>query len=59
MHKRTVQTSFAHDHDRLDEFLETYRRLKGFDFAQAKQAFWEFKLGLALLKPSTCELRGA
>ena len=46
MHERTVQTSFAHDHDRLDEFLETYRRRKGFDFAQAKQAFWEFKIGL-------------
>ena len=42
----TVQASFAHDHDRLDQLLETYRRLKGVDFAQAKQAFREFKFGL-------------
>ncbi len=46
MSNLTVQTSFAHDHDRLDRLLETYRRLKGVDFAQAKQAFREFKFGL-------------
>src|SRR5689334_17300334 len=46
MSNLTVQTSFAHDHDRLDQLLETYRRLKGVDFAQAKQAFREFKFGL-------------
>ncbi len=46
MSNRTVQTSFAHDHDRLDQLLETYRRLKHVDFAQAKQAFREFKFGL-------------
>lgn len=46
MNNRTVQTSFAHDHDRLDQLLGTYRRLKHVDFAQAKQAFREFKFGL-------------
>ncbi len=46
MNNLTVQTSFAHDHDRLDQLLETYRRLKGVDFAQAKQAFREFTFGL-------------
>jgi regulator of cell morphogenesis and NO signaling len=42
----SVQESFAHDHDRLDEFLQTYRRLKRVDFAKAKEAFKEFKFGL-------------
>jgi iron-sulfur cluster repair protein YtfE (RIC family) len=46
MSNLTVQTSFAHDHDRLDQLLETYRRLKRADFARAKQAFREFKFGL-------------
>jgi iron-sulfur cluster repair protein YtfE (RIC family) len=46
MNERTVQASLAHDHDRLDELLETYRRLKRVDFAQARQAFREFKFGL-------------
>ncbi len=46
MSEAAVQTSFAHDHDRLDELLETYRRLKRVDFDQAKQAFREFKFGL-------------
>jgi iron-sulfur cluster repair protein YtfE (RIC family) len=46
MNDQTVQTSFAHDHDRLDQLLETYRQLKHTDFAQAKQAFREFKFGL-------------
>jgi len=46
MNNQTVQTSFTHDHDRLDGFLETYRRLKLEDFATAKQAFREFKFGL-------------
>ncbi len=46
MNDQTVQVSFAHDHDRLDQLLETYRRLKRVDFAQAKQAFREFKFGL-------------
>ncbi len=46
MNDQTVQTTFAHDHDRLDELLETHRRLKRTDFAGARQAFREFKLGL-------------
>ena len=43
---QTVQSFFAHDHDRLDQLLETYRRLKKAEFAKAKQAFKEFKFGL-------------
>lgn len=46
MNEQTVQTSFAHDHDRLDGLLETYRRLKRVDFAQAKQSFKAFVHGL-------------
>jgi iron-sulfur cluster repair protein YtfE (RIC family) len=46
MTTQTVQSTFAHDHDRLDEYLETYRRLKHEDFPRAKQAFREFKMGL-------------
>jgi iron-sulfur cluster repair protein YtfE (RIC family) len=46
MNDLKVQASFAQDHDRLDQLLETYRRLKRVDFARAKQAFKEFKFGL-------------
>ncbi len=46
MNDQTMQTAFAHDHDRLDELLETYRRLKRTDSAAARQAFREFKFGL-------------
>ncbi len=46
MSETTVQTSLAHDHDRLDQLLETYRQLKRVDIARAKQAFREFKFGL-------------
>lgn len=46
MNEPAVQTAFAHDHDRLDELLGTYRRLKRVDFARAKEAFREFKFGL-------------
>ncbi len=46
MSNQSVQTSFAHDHDRLDELLRTYRQLKQTDFASARQAFREFKFGL-------------
>lgn len=42
----TVKDTFADDHDRLDQLLETYRRLKRVDFATARQAFKEFKSGL-------------
>jgi regulator of cell morphogenesis and NO signaling len=46
MSETTVQLSLAQDHDRLDQLLDTYRRLKRKDFAAAKQAFREFKFGL-------------
>lgn len=46
MNNQSVQASFAQDHDRLDQLLESYRRLKRVDFPQAKQAFREFKFGL-------------
>jgi iron-sulfur cluster repair protein YtfE (RIC family) len=46
MNDLTVQASFAHDHDRLDQLLGTYRRLKLVDSARAKEAFKEFKFGL-------------
>lgn len=46
MSESTVQALLAHDHDRLDQLLETYRQLKRVDFARAKQAFREFKFGL-------------
>jgi hemerythrin superfamily protein len=46
MSETTVQASLAHDRDRLDQFLETYRQWKRVDYAKAKQAFREFKFGL-------------
>jgi regulator of cell morphogenesis and NO signaling len=46
MRESTVHASLAHDHDRLDQLLETYRQLKRSDFARAKQAFRAFKFGL-------------
>jgi regulator of cell morphogenesis and NO signaling len=46
MNELTVQAPFAEDHDRLDHLLETYRRLKRVDFARAKEAFKDFKVGL-------------
>lgn len=46
MNDQMIQTSFADDHDRLDQLLATYRRLKRFDFDRAKLAFKEFKVGL-------------
>ena len=46
MSEATVHTLLSHDHDRLDQLLETYRQLKRVDFARAKQAFREFKFGL-------------
>ncbi len=46
MNDPTVQGFFAHDHDRLDQLLSTYRQMKRVDFTAAKQAFKEFKFGL-------------
>lgn len=46
MNDLTVQDTFAHDHDRLDQLLERYRQLKRVDFPRAKEAFKAFKTGL-------------
>ena len=46
MNTSTVTTTFEHDHDRLDQLLETYRQYKRVDFPKAKAAFKEFKTGL-------------
>lgn len=46
MNESAVHALLSHDHDRLDQLLETYRQLKRVDFARAKQAFREFKFGL-------------
>jgi len=42
----TIREFYEQDHDRLDELLKTYQKLKRFDFAQAKEAFEQFKIGL-------------
>lgn len=42
----TITTFYEKDHDRLDELFKTFQRLKRFDFAKAKVAFKEFKVGL-------------
>ncbi len=46
MSERKVTSELEHDHDRLDHLLDTYRRLKRVDFAAARQAFRDFKMGL-------------
>jgi regulator of cell morphogenesis and NO signaling len=46
MNEREVTSELEHDHDRLDQLLDTYRRLKRSDFAAAKQAFKGFKMRL-------------
>jgi regulator of cell morphogenesis and NO signaling len=46
MNEASLQTSFAHDHDRLDQLLASYGELKLVDFARAREAFREFKFGL-------------
>jgi regulator of cell morphogenesis and NO signaling len=42
----TITTFYEEDHDRLDELFKTFQRLKRSDFAKAKDAFKEFKVGL-------------
>jgi regulator of cell morphogenesis and NO signaling len=42
----TIRTYYERDHDRLDELFTTFQRLKRSDFAKAKEAFKEFKVGL-------------
>jgi hemerythrin superfamily protein len=46
MSELTVKEPFAEDHERLDELLKTYGRLKRTDHARAKEAFREFYFGL-------------
>jgi regulator of cell morphogenesis and NO signaling len=46
MNEREVTSALENDHERLDHLLDSYRRLKRVDFAAAKRAFKEFKLGL-------------
>ncbi len=43
---QTITTCYEKDHDRLDELFKTFHTMKRSDFAQAKAAFKEFKMGL-------------
>jgi regulator of cell morphogenesis and NO signaling len=42
----SVQTSFAADHDRLDELFIQFQKTKRLDCAKARELFKEFKFGL-------------
>lgn len=44
--QKTISAFFEQDHDRLDELFRTFQQLKRSDFAKAKDAFKEFKVGL-------------
>lgn len=44
--QNTITTLYAEDHDRLDELFKTFQTSKRSDFAKAKDAFKEFKVGL-------------
>jgi regulator of cell morphogenesis and NO signaling len=44
--QNTITAFFEEDHDRLDELFKTFQQLKRSDFAKAKDAFTEFKVGL-------------
>ena len=44
--QQTISAFFEQDHDRLDELFKTFQQLKRADFAKAKDAFKEFKVGL-------------
>ena len=44
--QETITKFYEKDHDRLDELFKTFQRLKRSDFAKAKDAFKEFKVGL-------------
>ena len=41
-----VQTSFAADHDRLDELFVQFQKIKRSDYAKAREFFKQFKFGL-------------
>jgi hemerythrin superfamily protein len=42
----TITAFYEKDHDRLDELFRTFQQTKQSDFAKAKAAFKEFKVGL-------------
>ena len=44
--QNTITTLYAEDHDRLDELFKTFQTSKRSDFAKAKEAYKEFKVGL-------------
>lgn len=44
--QKTITTFYEEDHDRLDELLKVFQTSKRSDFAKAKEAFKEFKVGL-------------
>jgi hemerythrin superfamily protein len=44
--QKTITAFYEEDHDRLDELFKTFQMSKRLDFAKAKEAFKEFKVGL-------------
>ncbi len=44
--QQTVTAFYEKDHNRLDELFKTFQTSKRSDFAKAKEAFKEFKIGL-------------
>ena len=44
--QKTISEFYEQDHDRLDELFKTFQKMKGSDFAKAKESFKEFKFGL-------------
>lgn len=44
--QKTITAYYEQDHDRLDELFKTFHTMKRSDFAKAKEAFKEFKIGL-------------
>jgi iron-sulfur cluster repair protein YtfE (RIC family) len=46
MNDSQVYDMLAQDHDRLDELLASFRQWNPADFAKAKEAFQQFKVGL-------------
>ena len=44
--QKTIREFYEQDHDRLDDLFKTFQKLKRSDFAEAKDAFNQFKFGL-------------
>lgn len=44
--QKTITAFYEEDHDRLDALFKTFQMSKRSDFAKAKEAFKEFKVGL-------------